>query len=67
MLTLLTNGKRDQVADSVMELFWRDFEQVRWERFEKSSRMAHVEERERYIAVVEEFLAVEEPMKMAGS
>ncbi|MCJ1247040.1 hypothetical protein MMC30_004251 [Trapelia coarctata] len=63
VLTLLTNGKWDQAADSVMEPFWRCLEMVRWERFEESSHMAHVEERERYMAVVGDFLTVGEPMK----
>ncbi|KAJ7444435.1 proline iminopeptidase [Mycena latifolia] len=47
--TLLLNGRYDQAQDSVMEPFFREIG--------RSSHMIHFEERERYMEVVQSFLA----------
>ncbi|KAF9527831.1 Alpha/Beta hydrolase protein [Crepidotus variabilis] len=54
--TLVTNGKVDEVAESVVQPFLKEIPTVKWVQFEHSSHMAHYEERERFMEVVGEFL-----------
>ncbi|ORY01578.1 Alpha/Beta hydrolase protein [Clohesyomyces aquaticus] len=55
--TLLTNGRFDSVQDSSMYPWFNEISKVKWVAFEKSSHMAHWEERDRYMEVVGQFLA----------
>ena len=54
--TLLLNGKYDQAQDEVVAPFFREVQKVRWVKFEESAHMPHVEEKERCMRVVGEFL-----------
>jgi L-proline amide hydrolase len=55
--TLLVNGRYDEATPATMQPFFDAIADVRWEVFEESSHMPFVEETERYLAVVEAFLA----------
>ena len=55
--TLLVNGRYDEATPATMQPFFDAMADVRWEVFEESSHMPFVEETERYLAVVEAFLA----------
>lgn len=54
--TLLVNGRYDEATEATMQPFADNIPDSRWEVFEKSSHMPHVEERERYLDVVGAFL-----------
>ncbi|KAJ3574054.1 hypothetical protein NP233_g2025 [Leucocoprinus birnbaumii] len=54
--TLLTNGWRDMAADSCVYPFFNLIPRVRWVQFADSSHMAHLEERQKYMEVVGQFL-----------
>ncbi|KAF5347294.1 hypothetical protein D9756_009976 [Leucocoprinus leucothites] len=55
--TLLTNGWKDEAADSCVYPFFRLIPRVRWIQFAESSHMAHFEEREKFMDVVGQFLS----------
>ncbi|KAI1081623.1 proline-specific peptidase [Whalleya microplaca] len=55
--TLLLNGRYDEVGDLCVEPWFRAIPKIKWIIFEKSSHMAHWEERERFIEVVGTFLS----------
>jgi L-proline amide hydrolase len=55
--TLLVSGRYDEAAPETVQPFQDGIADVRWEIFEQSSHMPHVEETDRFIAVVSEFLA----------
>jgi proline-specific peptidase len=55
--TLITSGRYDEATPAVMEELHRGIKGSRWVLFEESSHMPHIEEHERYIQVVAEFLA----------
>ena len=55
--TLLINGGHDEATPAVVRPFADRIPDVRWEVFADSSHMPHVEERERFMAVLENFLA----------
>ncbi|KAJ2929660.1 hypothetical protein H1R20_g7455, partial [Candolleomyces eurysporus] len=54
--TLLTNGKYDEAADSVLAPYVEKLPNGKWVQFKKSSHMAHFEEREEFMKVLENFL-----------
>jgi L-proline amide hydrolase len=54
--TLLASGRYDEATPAVMQPFFDNIPDVRWEIFEVSSHMPFVEEPERYLSVVEAFL-----------
>lgn len=55
--TLLLSGRFDEATPATVQPFFDSIPDVRWEIFEQSSHMPFVEEPERYLAVVEAFLA----------
>jgi L-proline amide hydrolase len=54
---LLVSGAHDEVRPAVVQSMHERLRDSRWELFEDSSHMPHVEEHERFLAVVEDFLA----------
>jgi L-proline amide hydrolase len=55
--TLLISGRYDEATPETVQPFHDGIPDVRWEVFAESSHMPHVEEPERFDAVVTEFLA----------
>jgi L-proline amide hydrolase len=55
--TLLVSGRYDEATPETVQPFYDGIADVRWEIFEQSSHMPHVEETERFHAVVGEFLS----------
>ena len=55
--TLLVSGRHDEATPALQQTLLDGLPDARWEVFEASSHMPHVEERERYMAVVGEWLA----------
>lgn len=55
--TLLISGRYDEATPATVQPFFDGIADVRWEIFENSSHMPFVEEPERYMSVVEDFLA----------
>lgn len=54
--TLLINGFYDEAQDSVVAPWFQLIPKVRWITFPNSSHVPHMEEREKYMAVVSDFL-----------
>ena len=54
--TLVINGRHDEATTACVQPFADHIPDVRWEVFEDSSHLPHVEEQERYLQVVGEFL-----------
>jgi L-proline amide hydrolase len=54
--TLLISGRYDEATPETVQPFYDGIPDVRWEVFEESSHMPHVEEPERFLAAVEAFL-----------
>ncbi|MDE3043967.1 MAG: proline iminopeptidase-family hydrolase [Acidobacteriota bacterium] len=55
--TLLISGRYDEATPATVQPFFDHIPNVRWEIFEESSHMPFVEEPEKYLRVVEDFLA----------
>ncbi|HVB19388.1 MAG TPA: proline iminopeptidase-family hydrolase [Acidimicrobiales bacterium] len=55
--TLLISGRHDEATPATVQPFFDAIADVRWEIFEDSSHMPFVEEPDRYLQVVESFLA----------
>ncbi|HVB19106.1 MAG TPA: proline iminopeptidase-family hydrolase [Acidimicrobiales bacterium] len=55
--TLLISGRYDEATPATVQPFFDAIADVRWEIFEDSSHMPFVEETDRYLEVVESFLA----------
>jgi len=55
--TLLLSGRFDEATPATVQPFFDRIANVRWELFENSSHMPFVEETERYLEVVNTFLA----------
>jgi L-proline amide hydrolase len=55
--TLLLSGRFDEATPATVQPFFDAIPDVRWEIFETSSHMPFIEERARYLSVVEDFLA----------
>jgi L-proline amide hydrolase len=54
--TLLVSGAHDEATPVTMQPFMDGIPDVRWELFAESSHMPHVEEEDRFLSVVAEFL-----------
>jgi L-proline amide hydrolase len=54
--TLLASGRHDEATPATIQPFFDGIPDVRWEIFEESSHMPFVEETERYLDVVGDFL-----------
>ena len=54
--TLVTSGRYDEATPLIAETVHRGIRGSEWVIFENSSHMAHVEEAERYMTVLDEFL-----------
>ncbi len=54
--TLLISGKYDEAAPSTVQPFADRIPDVRWEVFEHSSHVPHIEQRDEYMALVTRFL-----------
>jgi pimeloyl-ACP methyl ester carboxylesterase len=51
-----TSGRNDGVTPLIAETVRRGIRRSQWVLFENSLRMAHAEETDRYMAVLDEFL-----------
>ncbi|KAF5368941.1 hypothetical protein D9758_003047 [Tetrapyrgos nigripes] len=56
--TLLTNGRHDEVHDISVAPFFEKIPKVKWVTFENSSHTAFIEETERFLKVVADFLTL---------
>lgn len=54
--TLITSGRYDESTPTINEVLHNGIAGSEWVLFEQSSHMAHVEERERYLATVKAFI-----------
>jgi proline-specific peptidase len=54
--TLVTSGRHDETTPLIAETVHRGISSSEWVVFENSSHMAHVEEADRYLMVLDEFL-----------
>ena len=54
--TLLISGGHDEAAPSTVQPFADGIPDVRWHIFEQSSHVPHIEERNAYMALVQEFI-----------
>jgi L-proline amide hydrolase len=59
--TLVTSGRHDEATPLIAETIHLGIRGSEWVMFENSSHMAHVEEAERYMAVLDAFLRRHEP------
>lgn len=57
--TLLLNGQYDEIQDDVIEPIFEVIPNVKWVKFEESSHMPHLEEKEKFMKVLSEFLLLE--------
>lgn len=57
--TLIINGHYDEAQDSVIQPFLRSIKKIKWVKFAESSHVAHLEEPERFLQVVGDFLTAE--------
>jgi proline-specific peptidase len=55
--TLVTSGRYDEATPAIAETIQRGIPGAEWVLFEESSHTAHIEEAERYLEVLDEFLA----------
>ncbi|THH23137.1 hypothetical protein EUX98_g8036 [Antrodiella citrinella] len=58
-VTLITHGHYDGAQDSVVRKFFQYIPKVKWVEFAESSHTAHLEETERYLHIVGDFLSQE--------
>ncbi|KAE8446253.1 hypothetical protein EG329_012339 [Mollisiaceae sp. DMI_Dod_QoI] len=54
--TLLINGNKEIASDKAVAPFWREIPKVKWVKMMNSTHAPHLEERERYIEIVGDFL-----------
>jgi L-proline amide hydrolase len=59
--TLVTSGRHDEATPLIAETVHRGISGSEWVIFEDSSHMAHVEEADRYLTVLDEFLCRHDP------
>ena len=64
--TLVTSGRHDEATPLIAETVQKGIPGAEWVIFEESSNMAHAEEPERYMAVLDEFLTRVEAQVAAG-
>jgi L-proline amide hydrolase len=55
--TLLLSGRHDEATPATIQPFFDNVPDVRWEIFEDSSHMPFIEETDRYMDVVDDFLS----------
>ena len=55
--TLLVSGRHDEATPALQEVLHEGIGGSEWVVFEDSSHMPHLEERERYMRIVDEWLA----------
>ena len=53
---LLISGRYDEAAPSTVQPFADAIPDVRWHIFEESSHVPHIEERDAYMALVQQFI-----------
>jgi pimeloyl-ACP methyl ester carboxylesterase len=56
--TLLVSGRHDEATPALQQVLLEGIADSEWVCFEDSSHMPHVEERERYMRVVGDWLAL---------
>lgn len=56
MPTLITHGRYDGATDNVVKKFFRHIPRSKWVQFAESSHMPHIEEEERYMEILGDFL-----------
>jgi len=56
--TLVTNGRKDISQDFVVQPFFDKIQKVKWVTFENSSHSSFIEETDRYMKLVSDFLAL---------
>ncbi|KUJ21574.1 proline-specific peptidase [Mollisia scopiformis] len=54
--TLLINGNKEIASDKAVTPFWKDIRKVKWVKMMNSTHSPHLEEKERYMEIVGEFL-----------
>ncbi|MFI6644813.1 proline iminopeptidase-family hydrolase [Streptomyces sp. NPDC050504] len=54
--TLLLSGRHDEATPATVQPYFDGIATVRWEIFEESSHMPHLEEPERFLSILTEFL-----------
>ena len=54
--TLITHGRFDGATDDVVVKLFMGISKVKWVTFTESSHMSHLEEEERYLKVLGDFL-----------
>ncbi|KAN0114525.1 Alpha/Beta hydrolase fold [Hyaloscypha variabilis] len=57
--TLLINGNREIASDAAVRPFWREIERCKWVTMMGSTHAPHLEEPEKYMGIVSEFLIEE--------
>jgi len=57
--TLLLNGKVDMAQDAVVQPFFDNLDKVKWATLERAGHLAYVDQRKRYMQLVDEFLGSE--------
>lgn len=55
--TLIISGRHDEATPACAEVLNRGIKGSRWEMFENSAHMVHIDEEEKYLRVVDEFIA----------
>jgi pimeloyl-ACP methyl ester carboxylesterase len=65
--TLVTSGRYDEATPLIAETVRNGIPDSRWVIFEESSHMAHAEEPERYMQVLDDFLTDVESRTAAAS
>ncbi|MDP2859651.1 MAG: hypothetical protein Q8P50_16995 [Bacillota bacterium] len=55
--TLVTSGRYDEATPAIAKTVHQGIKESEWVVFEHSAHMAHVEEAERYMRVLDEFLS----------
>jgi L-proline amide hydrolase len=55
----LLNGNREIASDAMVRPYWREIEKVKWITMMGSTHSPHLEEEERYMGIVSEFLIEE--------
>ena len=58
---LVTSGRHDEATPLIAETVHRRICGTEWVMFENSSQMAHIEEADRYMMVLDEFLCRNDP------
>ncbi|MFI6349946.1 proline iminopeptidase-family hydrolase [Streptomyces sp. NPDC050560] len=65
--TLLLSGRHDEATPATVRPYFDGIATVRWEIFEESSHMPHLEEPERFTEVLTEFLREIGPVRTMGN